>query len=72
MGVWGAAQACAFACGGFAGAAGVDILRAVLPQDSSAFLIVFSLEAALFTFAALLAARLDLVGERFVPQGARI
>jgi len=72
MGVWGAAQACAFACGGFAGAAGVDILRALLPQDSSAFLIVFSLEAALFTFAALLAARLDLVGERFVPQGARI
>ena len=72
MGVWGAAQACAFACGGFAGAAGVDILRAVLPQDSSAFLIVFSLEAALFMFAALLAARLDLVGERFVPQGARI
>jgi BCD family chlorophyll transporter-like MFS transporter len=72
MGVWGAAQACAFACGGFAGAAGVDILRAVLPQDSSAFLIVFSLEAALFTFAALLAARLDLVGERFVPHGARI
>ena len=72
MGVWGAAQACAFACGGFAGAAGVDILRAVLPQDSSAFLIVFSLEAALFTCAALLAARLDLVGERFVPQGARI
>ena len=72
MGVWGAAQACAFACGGFAGAAGVDILRAVLPQDSSAFLIVFSLEAALFTFAALLAARLDLVGERFVSQGARI
>jgi BCD family chlorophyll transporter-like MFS transporter len=71
MGVWGAAQACAFACGGFAGAAGVDILRAVLPQDSSAFLIVFSLEAALFMFAALLAARLDLVGERFVPQGAR-
>ncbi len=71
MGVWGAAQACAFACGGFAGAAGIDILRALLPQDSSAFLIVFSMEAALFTFAAFLAARLDLTGERFIPEGAR-
>lgn len=62
MGVWGAAQAIAFACGGFAGAAGVDALRALLPETSSAFLIVFSLEAALFLGAAVLAARLDLVG----------
>jgi MFS transporter, BCD family, chlorophyll transporter len=71
MGVWGAAQASAFACGGFLGAAGVDVLRALLGQTSSAFLIVFSIEAALFTFAALLAARLDVVGVRLVPQGAR-
>ena len=62
MGVWGAAQAIAFACGGFAGAAGVDVLRALLPEASSAFLIVFSLEAVLFIAAAVLAGRLDLVG----------
>jgi len=62
MGVWGAAQAIAFACGGFAGAAGVDVLRVLLPETSSAFLIVFSLEAALFVCAAVLAGRLDLMG----------
>ena len=61
MGVWGAAQATAFGCGGFAGAAGVDLLRAILPATSSAFLIVFAIEAGLFLFAALLAARLDIV-----------
>ncbi len=60
MGVWGAAQAIAFACGGFAGAAGVDALRAVLPDTASAFQIVFALEAALFMGAAVLAGRLDL------------
>ncbi|MGE0594863.1 MAG: BCD family MFS transporter [Hyphomonadaceae bacterium] len=60
MGVWGAAQAIAFACGGFAGAAGVDALRALLAETSSAFLIVFSVEAALFLCAAMLARRLDL------------
>lgn len=68
MGVWGAAQAIAFACGGFAGAAGVDFLRALLAETSSAFLIVFSLEAALFVFAAVLASRLDLTGAS-APRG---
>ncbi|MBX9747155.1 MAG: BCD family MFS transporter [Hyphomonadaceae bacterium] len=62
MGVWGAAQAIAFACGGFAGAAGVDALRVLLPETSSAFLVVFAIEAALFVGAAVLAARLDLIG----------
>jgi BCD family chlorophyll transporter-like MFS transporter len=62
IGVWGAAQAIAFACGGFAGAAGVDVLRAVLADTPSAFLIVFGLEAALFVGAAVLASRLDLSG----------
>lgn len=70
MGVWGAAQAIAFACGGFAGAAGVDVLRAILPADSGAFLIVFMLEAAVFALAALLASRLDVSTTRLVPQGA--
>jgi BCD family chlorophyll transporter-like MFS transporter len=62
MGVWGAAQAVAFACGGFAGAAGVDALRVVLADTSSAFLVVFAMEAMLFLAAASLAARLDLAG----------
>lgn len=60
MGVWGAAQAIAFACGGFAGAAGVDALRALLGDVPSAFLIVFAVEAMLFVCAAVLAARLNL------------
>jgi BCD family chlorophyll transporter-like MFS transporter len=63
MGVWGAAQATAFACGGFAGAAGVDVLRQILPEAASAFLIVFLVEAVLFVYAAALASRLGLVGE---------
>lgn len=67
MGVWGAAQAIAFACGGFAGAAGVDALRLLLSDTSSAFQIVFLLEASLFVFAGALASRLDLVGARSAP-----
>jgi BCD family chlorophyll transporter-like MFS transporter len=70
MGVWGAAQAAAFACGGFAGAAGVDLLRSLLRDTSSAFLIVFLLEAALFLVAAVLASRLEGARSRLVAQGA--
>jgi BCD family chlorophyll transporter-like MFS transporter len=60
MGVWGAAQALAFACGGFLGAAGVDALRLMLADTGSAFMIVFAVEAALFLAAAVLAAQLEL------------
>ena len=59
MGVWGAAQAGAFACGGFVGASGVDLMRGVLHQDGPAFLAVFVVEAAIFLVAAGLASRLD-------------
>lgn len=55
MGVWGAAQAIAFASGGFLGAAGVDALRALLAETGDAFLIVFALEAVLFAAAAAMA-----------------
>jgi MFS transporter, BCD family, chlorophyll transporter len=58
MGVWGAAQATAFALGGFLGAAGVDVLRSVLSDASTAFVAVFTAEAALFIVAAVLAARM--------------
>jgi MFS transporter, BCD family, chlorophyll transporter len=55
MGLWGAAQAIAFALGGFAGAGGVDWGRAALGDTPSAFFLVFSLEALMFGVAAVLA-----------------
>ncbi len=59
IGLWGAAQAIAFGLGGFLGAAGVDALRRALSADPPAFASVFTFEAALFLFAAFLAARID-------------
>ena len=59
MGVWGAAQAGAFAVGGFVGAVGVDSMRSLLHQDGPAFLAVFLGEAAIFLVAAVLASRLE-------------
>jgi BCD family chlorophyll transporter-like MFS transporter len=56
MGVWGAAQAGAFAIGGFLGAAGSDALRKVLHDPASAFLGVFAVEALIFLASAALAA----------------
>ena len=58
MGVWGAAQACAFALGGFLGAMGVDVTRGLLHQAGPAFLIVFCAEAAVFLGAGWLASQL--------------
>lgn len=57
MGVWGAAQAVAFALGGFMGAVGVDIGRQLL-ATGDAFALVFALEAALFLASAVIALRL--------------
>jgi len=59
MGVWGAAQAGAFAIGGFVGAVGVSTLRGVFHQPAPAFLSVFAAEALIFLLSALLASRLD-------------
>jgi BCD family chlorophyll transporter-like MFS transporter len=59
MGVWGAAQAGAFAVGGFLGATGVDVMRGLLHQSSTAFLFVFCGEAAVFLISAVLASRLE-------------
>ena len=58
MGVWGAAQAIGFACGGFLGAAGVDALRALSGNAPQAFALVFGAEAVLFGVAAMLALRI--------------
>ncbi len=59
MGVWGAAQAGAFAIGGFLGAIGVDLLRHAFHQPAPAFLCVFIVEAGVFLASAILASRLD-------------
>lgn len=64
MGVWGAAQAGAFAIGGFLGAVGVGALRGVLHHTASAFLLVFCVEALVFLISAVLAGRLESASSR--------
>jgi len=58
MGVWGAAQAMAFGLGGFAGAAGLDVMRHLIASTPDAFAAVFAVEGVLFLFAAALILRL--------------
>lgn len=55
MGLWGASQAIAFAIGGFAGAAALDGVRALLGEPTIAFTVVFAVEGALFAVAGALA-----------------
>jgi BCD family chlorophyll transporter-like MFS transporter len=59
MGLWGAAQAIAFALGGFFGAAASDAARLLLDATGAAYALVFAAEAVLFIAAATLAARLE-------------
>jgi BCD family chlorophyll transporter-like MFS transporter len=58
MGLWGAAQALAFALGGFGGTVICDVARWVTGAAAPAYGAVFAIEAALFLFSAVLAARL--------------
>ena len=58
MGLWGAAQAVAFALGGFLGTVGVDVVRYVFSDPVLPYATVFACEALLFLFAAVLAARM--------------
>jgi BCD family chlorophyll transporter-like MFS transporter len=58
MGLWGAAQAIAFALGGLVGTAASDIARHLLGSPIAAYAAVFALEALLFLAAAAQAARL--------------
>jgi len=60
MGLWGAAQAIAFGLGGFAGAMGADVARALIAEPAAAYGIVFLAEAALFLVSAALALRIAL------------
>jgi BCD family chlorophyll transporter-like MFS transporter len=59
MGLWGAAQAVAFALGGFLGTAIVDFVRWLTGSTTTAFAAVFVIEAALFLVAARLAHRVN-------------
>lgn len=58
MGLWGAAQAVAFAIGGLVGTAATDLARWLLGSPAAAYACVFIAEAALFVCAALLARNL--------------
>jgi len=64
MGLWGAAQAMAFALGGFAGTLMLDVLRWVLDGSTAAYSFVFAAEALLFLAAARMAADIDLPSRR--------
>jgi BCD family chlorophyll transporter-like MFS transporter len=57
MGLWGAAQAVAFAAGGLAGSAVADLARRLLGSPAAAYATVFAVEAVLFVVAASLAVR---------------
>jgi len=57
MGLWGGAQAIAFAVGGLVGTGAVDLARALLDTNVGVYAIVFAAEALVFLVAAQLAAR---------------
>jgi len=59
MGLWGAAQALAFALGGVVGTAGVDIARFAFGTPTSAYAFVFVAEAVFFVIATVLAVRIS-------------
>ncbi len=58
MGLWGAAQALAFALGGLVGTLASDIAHVLIAAPGTAYATVFALEAGLFVVAAVLAARI--------------
>ena len=66
MGLWGAAQAVAFAVGGVVGTGAVDLARGLIAAPAVAYAAVFAFEAVLFIVAAQLASGI----ERRAPSGA--
>jgi BCD family chlorophyll transporter-like MFS transporter len=58
MGLWGAAQAIAFALGGFMGTVAIDVARAFIQDPALAYGLVFSLEGSVFVVAAYIGMRL--------------
>lgn len=67
MGVWGAAQALAFACGGLLGTAMADLAGHVIKDLATAYGTVFLLEALAFLWAAYLGGRLSQIGSSRHP-----
>jgi BCD family chlorophyll transporter-like MFS transporter len=63
MGLWGAAQAIAFAIGGFLGTVAADLARQWLPDPPMAYGLVFTCEAVLFFVSAELAAMIPVSGD---------
>lgn len=72
MGLWGAAQAIAFACGGLFGTSIEDLVRHVSGSPSLAFGIVFCTEAALFLVAAAYAAQIDSLKQRVANANSTV
>jgi BCD family chlorophyll transporter-like MFS transporter len=70
MGLWGAAQAIAFGCGGFLGTVLADLARMLTGSAGSAYALVFGLETLGFIAAAWLARGVALGGE--VPSRAAV
>jgi BCD family chlorophyll transporter-like MFS transporter len=70
MGLWGAAQAVAFALGGVIGTGTVDLIRYVSGSAVLAFVMVFGLEAMLFLAAARFAARVGSINQRRVAANS--
>lgn len=58
MGIWGAAQAIAFAMGGLVGTGLSDLARILMEDAGTAYALVFCVQAAFFIAAALLAKNL--------------
>lgn len=63
MGLWGGAQAIAFALGGFAGTAGVDVVQLFSTSAALPYMVVFAVEGVLFLGAAYLASRMEPVSQ---------
>ena len=63
MGLWGAAQAIAFAVGGFAGTVASDVAHALIGSSALAYASVFAAEGLLFLLAARLALNIGVGGQ---------
>lgn len=68
MGLWGAAQATGFALGGVLGTAASDLARWLVGSQVNAYAMVFSIEALLFVFSAVLARRIALPAAAVVAK----
>jgi BCD family chlorophyll transporter-like MFS transporter len=67
MGIWGAAQAIAFGCGGFVGTVLADAARWLTGSSSAAYAFVFALETAGFLAAALISLGIRFPTDRTQP-----